>query len=51
VGLSWVKAHVGIEGNKLADQFAKQAISTGEELELDIPAPRSFLNRKLKTHI
>ncbi|GBN75906.1 hypothetical protein AVEN_256659-1 [Araneus ventricosus] len=49
VGLSWVKAHVGIEGNELADQFAKQAISTGEEL--DIPAPRSFLNRKLKTHI
>ncbi|GBM93760.1 hypothetical protein AVEN_51609-1 [Araneus ventricosus] len=49
VDLSWVKAHVGIEGNELADQFAKQAISTGEEL--DIPAPRSFLNRKLKTHI
>ncbi|GBL75896.1 Putative protein in type-1 retrotransposable element R1DM [Araneus ventricosus] len=49
VGLSWVKAHIGIEGNELADQFAKQALSTGEEL--DIPAPRSYLNRKLKSFI
>ncbi|GBN58384.1 Putative protein in type-1 retrotransposable element R1DM [Araneus ventricosus] len=49
VGLSWVKAHVGIEGNELADQCAKQAITSGEEL--DIPAPRSYLNRKLKTYI
>ncbi|GBN40337.1 Putative protein in type-1 retrotransposable element R1DM [Araneus ventricosus] len=38
VGLSWVKAHVGIEGNELSDQCAKQAITSGEEL--DIPAPR-----------
>ncbi|GBM28058.1 Putative protein in type-1 retrotransposable element R1DM [Araneus ventricosus] len=49
VGLSWVKAHIGIEGNELADQFAKQALSTGEEL--DIPAPRSYLNRKIKSYI
>ncbi|GBN92373.1 Putative protein in type-1 retrotransposable element R1DM [Araneus ventricosus] len=49
VGLSWVKAHAGIEGNELADQNAKQAILSG--VELDIPAPRSFLKRKLKSHI
>ncbi|GBM68894.1 Putative protein in type-1 retrotransposable element R1DM, partial [Araneus ventricosus] len=49
VGLSWVKAHVGIQGNEMADQNAKQAITSGEELV--IPAPRSFLNRKLKLYI
>ncbi|GBN96047.1 hypothetical protein AVEN_14124-1 [Araneus ventricosus] len=42
VGLSWVKAHVGIQGNELADQQAKLATTTGEELS--IPAPRSYLN-------
>ncbi|GBO12565.1 hypothetical protein AVEN_156965-1 [Araneus ventricosus] len=49
VGLSWVKAHVGIPGNEWADQHAKLAISVGEELE--IPAPRSYLNRKIKSYI
>ncbi|GBM22124.1 hypothetical protein AVEN_266483-1 [Araneus ventricosus] len=49
VGFSWVKAHVFIQGNEVADQNAKQAISSGEELE--IPAPRSFLIRKLKSYI
>ncbi|GBN29328.1 Retrovirus-related Pol polyprotein from type-1 retrotransposable element R1 [Araneus ventricosus] len=49
VGLSWVKAHVGIPGNEWADQQAKQAISIGEEL--DIPAPRSYLNRKIKAYL
>ncbi|GBM56000.1 hypothetical protein AVEN_45145-1 [Araneus ventricosus] len=43
VSLSWVRAHVGIQGNELAHQQAKLSISIGEELR--IPAPRSFLNR------
>ncbi|GBM97322.1 hypothetical protein AVEN_27081-1 [Araneus ventricosus] len=47
VGLSWVKAHVGIPGNEWADQQAKLAISVGEELEI----PRSYLNRKIKSYI
>ncbi|GBM53610.1 hypothetical protein AVEN_105496-1 [Araneus ventricosus] len=46
VSLSWVKAHIGIQGNELADQHAKLAISTGEELV--IPAPRSFKTENLK---
>ncbi|GBN69539.1 hypothetical protein AVEN_30179-1 [Araneus ventricosus] len=49
VGLSWVKAQVGIQGNELADQQAKLAITTGEEL--NIRAPRSYLNRPLKEYI
>ncbi|GBL82182.1 hypothetical protein AVEN_252375-1 [Araneus ventricosus] len=49
VGLSWVKAHVGIPGNEWANQQKKKAISSGEELV--IPAPRSYLNRKIKSYI
>ncbi|GBL75115.1 hypothetical protein AVEN_38565-1 [Araneus ventricosus] len=41
VGLSWVKAHVGIPGNELADQQAKLAITSGEKFV--IPAPYSHL--------
>ncbi|GBM26851.1 Putative protein in type-1 retrotransposable element R1DM [Araneus ventricosus] len=49
VGLSWVKAHVGIPGNEWADQQAKSAINLGTERL--IPAPRSFLRRALKQQI
>ncbi|GBN55965.1 Bumetanide-sensitive sodium-(potassium)-chloride cotransporter [Araneus ventricosus] len=49
VGLSWVKAHAGIPGNELADQFAKSAITEGNFL--DIPAPHSFLKKYIKNII
>ncbi|GBN31183.1 Putative protein in type-1 retrotransposable element R1DM, partial [Araneus ventricosus] len=49
VGLSWVKAHAGIPGNELADQFAKSAITEGNFL--DIPAPYSFLKKYIKNII
>ncbi|GBM54092.1 hypothetical protein AVEN_247706-1 [Araneus ventricosus] len=49
VGLSWVKAHVGIPGNEWADQQAKSAIISG--VEKFIPAPRSFLRRTLEQQI
>ncbi|GBM14300.1 hypothetical protein AVEN_128361-1 [Araneus ventricosus] len=39
VGLSWVKAHVGIPRNELAYQQTKLAITSGEELF--IPAPQT----------
>ncbi|GBL86109.1 hypothetical protein AVEN_22697-1 [Araneus ventricosus] len=46
VGLSWVKAHVGIPGNELADHFAKLASVEGEGM--DIPFPYSFVKFTLK---
>ncbi|GBL86604.1 hypothetical protein AVEN_194853-1 [Araneus ventricosus] len=45
VGLSWVKAHVGIQENELADQQAKLATTTG--VDTIIPAPRSYVKRLL----
>ncbi|GBM16759.1 hypothetical protein AVEN_9356-1 [Araneus ventricosus] len=45
VGLSWVKAHVGIQRNELADQQAKLATTTG--VDTIIPAPRSYVKRLL----
>ncbi|GBM98623.1 hypothetical protein AVEN_118818-1, partial [Araneus ventricosus] len=49
VGLSWVKAHVGIPGNELADQQTKLAITSGEKFV--IPAPYSHLKGLLKNYI
>ncbi|GBN27026.1 hypothetical protein AVEN_38545-1 [Araneus ventricosus] len=46
VGLAWVKAHVGIPGNELADHFAKLASVEGEGM--DIPFPHSFVEFTLK---
>jgi len=45
-GFSWVKAHVGISGNELADSKAKQAASRDFQGDsLDIPIPKSFIKR------
>ncbi|GBO24230.1 hypothetical protein AVEN_192314-1 [Araneus ventricosus] len=49
VGLSWVKAHAGIPGNELADQFAKEASVDGNFLFT--PAPYSFLKKFVKNYI
>ncbi|GBM30253.1 hypothetical protein AVEN_26162-1 [Araneus ventricosus] len=46
VGLSWLKAHAGNPGKELAEQHAKLATKAGENL--DVPAPYSFLKRRLK---
>ncbi|GBN29618.1 hypothetical protein AVEN_71903-1 [Araneus ventricosus] len=49
VGLSWVKAHAGIPGNELADQYAKDAAANGNFLAM--PAPYSFLKKFIKKYI
>ncbi|GBN06418.1 hypothetical protein AVEN_78117-1 [Araneus ventricosus] len=49
VGLSWVKAHAGITGNELADQYAKLATTDGQEL--NIPAPYTYVKRKIQNYI
>ncbi|GBO04175.1 hypothetical protein AVEN_138887-1 [Araneus ventricosus] len=49
VGLSRVKAHIGIQGNELAYQQAKSATTTG--VDKDIPAPRSFIKRTLNIYM
>ncbi|GBM80812.1 hypothetical protein AVEN_144538-1 [Araneus ventricosus] len=46
VGVAWVKAHVGISGNELADHFDKLASVEGESM--DIPFPYSFVKFTLK---
>ncbi|GBM35649.1 hypothetical protein AVEN_244533-1 [Araneus ventricosus] len=49
VGFTWVKAHVGIPRNELADQQSKLSITSSEELF--IPAPYSHLKRLIKNYI
>jgi len=33
IQLSWVKAHVGIQGNELADTLAKEAATNSDIIE------------------
>ncbi|GBM19725.1 hypothetical protein AVEN_85-1, partial [Araneus ventricosus] len=47
--LVWVKAQAGIPGNELADQYAKIATTDGQEL--NIPAPYTYVKRKIQNYI
>ncbi|GBL78548.1 hypothetical protein AVEN_62167-1 [Araneus ventricosus] len=49
VGLSWVKAHAGIPGNELADQYAKDSAVNGNFLSM--PAPYSYLKKFINKFI
>ncbi|KFM76600.1 hypothetical protein X975_22265, partial [Stegodyphus mimosarum] len=48
VYLEWIKAHVGHEGNELADQLAKEATTEPINAQIVIPWPHSHLKRTLR---
>ena len=54
ITLRWIKAHVGYEGNELADELAKKGSMNQGDLELNPPIPHSYTksqNRKYITQL
>ncbi|GBO34633.1 hypothetical protein AVEN_186939-1 [Araneus ventricosus] len=47
IEVGWVKAHIGIAGNEATDELVKKATKEGPKF--DIPAPKSYLKKLLKT--
>ncbi|GBN76382.1 hypothetical protein AVEN_35649-1 [Araneus ventricosus] len=47
VKLNWVRAHIGIYGNELADLSAKNA-TTKEEVDIKVKIPKSWIKNQLK---
>ncbi|GBN38335.1 hypothetical protein AVEN_186244-1 [Araneus ventricosus] len=45
IRLGWVKAHIGIKGNEIADTLAKEATTDG--IPASLPFPESFLKKQL----
>ncbi|GBM09658.1 hypothetical protein AVEN_60285-1 [Araneus ventricosus] len=45
IRLGWVKAHLGIKGNEIADTLAKEA--TTDEIPASLPFPKSYLKNQL----
>ncbi|GBM65296.1 hypothetical protein AVEN_61625-1 [Araneus ventricosus] len=46
VNLRWVKAHSGIEGNKMVDSLAKLGTER-EEVDLFLPIPKSWVKNRI----
>lgn len=46
IGLKWIKAHQGTEGNEKADHFAKQAASKAT-VNFE-QYPKSYIKKQLK---
>jgi hypothetical protein len=49
--LRWVKAHVGIHGNEMADLLAKRGTTLGTGPIEDLPIPAVNLKNTIKTHL
>ncbi|GBM94888.1 hypothetical protein AVEN_118187-1 [Araneus ventricosus] len=47
IKLNWVRAHVGIYGNELADSSAKNA-TTKEEVDIKVKIPKSWIKNQFK---
>ncbi|GBO46366.1 hypothetical protein AVEN_207690-1 [Araneus ventricosus] len=45
IRLGWVKTHIGIKSNEIADTLAKEANTDG--IPVSFPFPKSFLNNQL----
>jgi len=47
IQLSWVKAHIGIQGNELADTLAKEAAANTGIMECYNKTPKSVVRSEL----
>ncbi|GBL73895.1 hypothetical protein AVEN_230840-1 [Araneus ventricosus] len=45
IRFGWVKSHIGIKGNKIADTLAKEATTDG--IPASLPFPKSYLKNQL----
>ena len=49
VEFSWVKAHIGIQGNETADRLAKEAAESRNIVECYSKIPKSVITSELKS--